>query len=389
MALTHSPKIPTDGLVLYLDAANPKSFEPNYSCAYRWFSGVPTAMDKTTMDTIFGTYTPEGVGSHFGTIDWSSLGVKPSYINVDVNFAWEVSGYLRIEKTGVYEFATQSDDANELYINGSVVTSFYSGRGFGAYDYSAPILLTRGYTPFIYRMKQAAGGAGARVSWKKPGDTSFSTIPKRNYAGSGALDISPNSGLLELFSDISYVDNSFSFDGLTKYFRLENSVDFHFQTYTYLSWINIADMGSGSDLNQIISKWGSSNAQQINVSLHVRADQKLRALVSKDTQDTTAASVSSALSLSENTWYFVGCSYSSGILQLYINGEPENFVDTGYTGIAPGTNAHFHIGKFDFNWTIYRDEFNGKISSVLGYSRLLSDEEIRLIYNSTKSRFGL
>jgi SHS2 domain-containing protein len=136
---------------------------------------------KETFSVLFSG-TPIATGDHTPSeINWLDLASRPSYIVPTTSFAWEVSGKIGILTTGTYVFNTRSDDANELLINGVIVTSFYSGRSVPAIgDTSSSIYLTAGNYDFRYRMSQASGGAGAQVRWQAPGSSTYEVIPSDN-----------------------------------------------------------------------------------------------------------------------------------------------------------------------------------------------------------------
>jgi hypothetical protein len=147
---------------------------------FRWFEKESTEEGRTQSEfnAIFEG-EPEETGIIYNeNIDWNTA-TKPEYLPVE-DFAWEVTTFLRIDVAGNYEFNTISDDGNQLEINGEIVTSYYGARGVNAGDFSDPILLTKGYYSFRYRMEQGGGGAAATVKWKTPGSTEFVAIPS-NY----------------------------------------------------------------------------------------------------------------------------------------------------------------------------------------------------------------
>lgn len=156
------------------------SLSDSGSYNYKWFEKLTTDEGRTqsTFNDIFDR-EPEEEGVTFNTdINWNTD--KPNYLP-DVDFAWEVTTFLRIDVSGNYEFNTISDDGNQLEINDEIVTSFYGGRGPNAGDFSEPIFLQKGYHTLRYRMEQGGGGAAAIVKWKTPGSNDFVVIPSRFF----------------------------------------------------------------------------------------------------------------------------------------------------------------------------------------------------------------
>jgi hypothetical protein len=131
----------------------------------------------------FFSGTPAGTGVHSTTISWkndNSIGTKPSYLPDD-SFAWQVEGYIYIATAGTYFFGTGSDDGNQLTVDGTIVTSYYGGRGVSGSATSpadtGSISLSAGYITFRYRMQEGTGGDGCYVSWKPPGESAYALIP--------------------------------------------------------------------------------------------------------------------------------------------------------------------------------------------------------------------
>jgi len=148
---------------------------------YRWFVKLNSTEGRTQSEfNAMFEREPEEEGVTFNTdINWTSSN-QPEYLP-EIDFAWEVTTFLRIDVSGNYIFNTISDDGNQLEINGEIVTSFYGGRGPGAGDFSEPIFLEKGYHTLRYRMEQGGGGAAAVVKWKKPGTDEFFVIPSRFF----------------------------------------------------------------------------------------------------------------------------------------------------------------------------------------------------------------
>ncbi len=95
-------------------------------------------------------------------------------------------------ESGQYEFATNSDDASFLLVDGKIVAQWPGGheKGGGA---NAPavdvwtavgkLVLARGMHLVEYYLEQGQGSSLARAAWKRPGDRDFSIIPARAFSG--------------------------------------------------------------------------------------------------------------------------------------------------------------------------------------------------------------
>jgi len=100
------------------------------------------------------------------------FGSSDSYISI-------YKGWIFIPEEGDYWFATDSDDASELLIDGQVVATFYGVHGpENGWSHNGKIYLTPGYHRIEYHHEDCLGGQTARAAWKKPGDKSFEYIPE-------------------------------------------------------------------------------------------------------------------------------------------------------------------------------------------------------------------
>ena len=89
-------------------------------------------------------------------------------------FSIEIKATFVPTETGTYSFGINSDDGSDLYINNTLVTSFYGGHGMSGYQYGS-ISLTAGQSySFRARMQEFVVGEGLSVVWKRPSQSSYS-----------------------------------------------------------------------------------------------------------------------------------------------------------------------------------------------------------------------
>jgi hypothetical protein len=95
----------------------------------------------------------------------------------------------------------------------------------------------------------------------------------------------------------------------------------------------------------------------------------------------STSSVQSSITLSNNVWYHLVSTYSSGTINLYVNtvsGGSGTYTFNSSTGNL--LLGRYPQGQFSLN---------GQMSSIRFYNRALSAQEIKQNYNATKKRYGL
>ena len=107
--------------------------------------------------------------------DCSTNRYHGKYANQSQNyFAMLLEGGIGVDEPGEYRFATSCDDQVVLYVDGSRVcaTSEWGSPSEGAMTLSA------GLHRVVIGTYEKGGSQGMFVSWKKPGDASYSPIPQ-------------------------------------------------------------------------------------------------------------------------------------------------------------------------------------------------------------------
>ena len=157
---------------------------------------VPTNI--TEMNAIFNssnsntTLVQTGTTNSARILDWTST-AELSTIGINVpnggtHFGLRIQGTFIPLETGWYTFTLSSDDASDLYFEGSPVISTYSGQATQPLGTrTGTINLTAGIRySFIARMQQGAGGFGMRLYWKSPSQNNApvsytSMLPANTY----------------------------------------------------------------------------------------------------------------------------------------------------------------------------------------------------------------
>lgn len=91
------------------------------------------------------------------------------------NFAFDISGYIRIPESNNYVFRLISDDGSRLIIDDKVIVDHDGGHGADPKD--GEVALSAGLHPFHIRYFQGRGGKSIRLEWRSFNDGEFTLIP--------------------------------------------------------------------------------------------------------------------------------------------------------------------------------------------------------------------
>ncbi|GIW62072.1 MAG: hypothetical protein KatS3mg089_0924 [Patescibacteria group bacterium] len=188
--------IPTNGTTIFVYYGN--STAQNIEDAgkvfdrggIRGFFYAHNSGSHPTTSAAFDTFFTSNIAGFQGQQLYSQINCANNNCNPfdpdDDNYATYFEGIIYIPTTGTYYFATDSDDASDIYIDGDFtasssagtnVANWYNGHGLANnWSHNGSIVLTKGYHTFRYRMEEVSGGDGFRAAWQKPGDTSYSYI---------------------------------------------------------------------------------------------------------------------------------------------------------------------------------------------------------------------
>ena len=150
------------------------------------------------MDKLFNTSNSHttliqsGKTNSARILDWTSAAeLTPLGINLPNSgnyFAFKIQGTFIPVETGNYIFTLETDDANDLFINGSQLIGNYAGQALPALGtHTATMYMTAGKSySFQIRMQQGGGGYGLRFFWKSPiqnsAPSSYSSVlPANTY----------------------------------------------------------------------------------------------------------------------------------------------------------------------------------------------------------------
>jgi hypothetical protein len=206
-----------------------------------------------------------------------------------------------------------------------------------------------------------------------------------SYPGTGTtwfdLATSTNGSLV---NSPTFNSNQFTFNGTNQFVNFGNINNIGTDSVTLAAWIKTT---GNQDYAGIIGKafYGDKLGR---FSLHTRTGGKL-GIITHNLQGGTLqiTEVISTQNINTGNWFFVvGVIDRSYGNKLYINGVLDGVSTRDTSGVNWSTTDNFTIGFYNGNGSGY---FNGSISNAFMYRRVLTDNEIINLYNSTRGRFGL
>lgn len=139
-----------------------------------------------TMLADFAARTPsvETTSASFGeTLDTGADGARfhGAYANAKTDrFLLKLEGGIRLDRSGAWQFAVNSDDGAAVWIDGRLVVDRRqdTGPSGGFGSEGSPVELDAGLHEIVVVFREAGGGQCLRVAMKGPGDASFAYIPQ-------------------------------------------------------------------------------------------------------------------------------------------------------------------------------------------------------------------
>ena len=93
----------------------------------------------------------------------------------------QMKGYIRLEKTGHYEFQALSNDGVEISIDGKRILSDPDVHSDRMSDIGVFTVQKPGWHPLLAKYFQRKGTAALKFFWKTPGMDDFEVIPAQAY----------------------------------------------------------------------------------------------------------------------------------------------------------------------------------------------------------------
>lgn len=380
---TNSPlKTIQDGLVLYFDNNNPKSY-----------IGEPT----TNLNS-----DPLGLSGNPGSVTWGGYEYNITRTNdLPIPSMAEISPYWikcvcngpssgRAAVLGVSGLSTGVDYCISCYVyssNSNITTVGWNSHNSGVSTDSSAVTYGSSDTlsvKRIYRIFRSVAGSQLEVLQTNTsvisGDTFYVTgiqCEQKSYptqlvngnrsATQGLVDLTKTNTIN--LSNTAFDSNArITFNNSTSY--INTGCILNGSTYTKFAWFNTNNLSAA---NNIVS--GGTNGQH---AFWLAVGNKLNA-----GHNGSWSTVQSSTTISTNTWYFGAASFSTSTgWRLYLNGSME--ASSVSTTTFTGTTMPTLIGSYD-----YGNLFSGTIDMVGIYNKVLSDADVLQLYLRTKSRYRL
>jgi hypothetical protein len=424
MGLGHSPKIVTNGLMMYMDAANTKSYRnynlANYSqdftnAVYTKSTGLVSAtgllapdgtLTATTLtDDVNGVYesfsrgftvandsasyniamyirkTTGGTSSRTGfNVSFTTGGTTKSYnirFNADTGVATGGDTNLVTSENNNFwrlSFTVSNNATGNTVLN----ISYYPATGFynGADDATATgshtvwgLQVTRGATLLSYKTNV---DDSANICYDLSGN--LTTFNNGNYSfpsyNSGYFTF-VNNGVI--INHIKAASNILNTSTNTNYTR----IGWFYQTSQSTGWGPIIQnqIGNNTDMGLVTKSNKLTFYQYTNTA----------------TSGTTSQDyfVQSTGTFSDNVWVMgaITVNRASQLVKFYINGNYDS--QSAINIIGNSSSDTIIIGGADTDAYTGTRMFKGRIGIASHYNRILSDLEILQNFNAFRGRFGL
>lgn len=399
MGLAHSPKIVTDGLILYTDMNNSeKSFRgapttnihDNSMGIYNNVPGHVTAALVSTSETYRGavvwrlTLTPTTATG----VSYLTAGNNPG-----IGIVTNGGGGLANRYTGhaIFYKTTVPMHSTPLFTNYSNIAGW--GAGTLGSNRSVPMGdgWARGEVIWYDTVTRTDGKYWAInpatatinvpivVLWAGPfkedrndSDHVAAYTTGTRSSAQALLDLTNRNTVSDI--NLTYSSNrSFSFNGSSNFIRLNNNTALDVQTPTVEVWVKTNALNQ----NGFWFEKGSVNSQyalfQEGGSIQWRMN----------IGGITNLSTTTASFMNTSNWFQVVGTYTSGSRILYINGVQVN--SDGQTGTIATNASGMTIGSLNSGAYFY----NGNISVVRVYNKALSAQEVRQNFNAHRGRYGI
>ena len=398
MALSHSPRIVTDGLVLCLDAGNSaKGYElrqnyfplsedittqtggwVNNSASNGDFGGTGTIAVTTANYGIApdGTQTADRIqlDKGAGTTTGDRSGIRYNLIMTDRTLSY----YIKfLDDTTITDFTTSVYPVGATFSYDTLSNDWYRVKISGSTSNTCRIQYngatsTRNTLDALVWGVQLNDGNTADDYIKTTG-----TAVDRSW-----YDLSGNGNHGTLTNGVSYNSNnggSFIFDGDDDY--VSTNYTETFQNFTLCGFAKANNPGAKM-WEDIIDSFDVDSSDWCRIALR---EGKFSLEIDANS---TRSSVTSPTVATAGQWYYVVGVRNGTSGYLYINGVLDTQNSVTGNAINADNDSQFFIGN-QSNLSNLTEGWNGNIAQVSIYNRALTASEIQQNFNALRGRYGI
>jgi hypothetical protein len=337
MSLGHGPKVTTSGLILCLDAANPKSYIglPNKTAA-DWVQTGTENWDTVTANSLTGST----VSASQNKIVRLDLG--KTFDNITVNF----------------ELDAVSTDMN-VYLRdaelGTVINQNNTTTG-----------------------SKTVSGAGVRYIDFSIFQTDSATVTGITITSPDWFDLSGNGNHAVLTDAPTFSNGTLQFDGISQYATVDGGIRTQIDAGSASTIIAIANMKSIEHVDNLIG-WGNANTA-LTWGLYSQSS-VLRA-------GYQGATLGNAGAIG-NQWVFLAARFDATDTYATVRGNLTDVDATVGKGVYDwhgiGTGNPVTICKTSY----YARWMEADVSAIYVYDTFLTDTQLEQHYNALRGRFGI
>ena len=121
-------------------------------------------------DNILNTTNSNTTITHTGEVTLATMcngSTGVPHWNSDF-YAIKFEFWFTPKETGSYRFGVNSDDASDLSVDGTIITTYYGGHGAGGYQYGSINLVAGTSYKVVARYQEYGGGDALFVRWSRP-----------------------------------------------------------------------------------------------------------------------------------------------------------------------------------------------------------------------------
>lgn len=393
MGVGYNPRIVTDGLVMALDAKNPKSYSPNVhpyaTDLYSWITtGNACTLSRDTISSPVGSTPLKMVQTGNDPYTYSYNSAAYNLAPAVAGQTWTVSVWVKASASTQIEGAwiTEHNSSGGYLAGGG---SPFPTIGTDWVRISGTYTLVNASTAYIgVRLDGTqTGGSGITVWWDglqiEPASSPTTFNPTRNYNGinwtnltgtgtnltGGAVYMSP-AGLRNGGAWSTATTSLLNNDQHSIFFMLKLASSATYANGYSGSWDKIFSFNAGgSDRSPSIWRWPSNRV------LHWRYDPgNLGANI-------YANGVESGSEFNIDTWYYIGGTKSGSVFTSYVNGVPVG------TSTVPATKTAGNASIILFEG--YTSTAAASLNCVKVYNSVLTPLQVKQNFNALRGRFGI